>query len=51
MSNNEDYIREKAHLELESAYAEMAKDKNREKEALAWAEGTIRETEQLYAQD
>jgi len=26
--------------ELESAYAQMAKDKSREKEALAWAEGT-----------
>ncbi len=27
--------------ELESAYAQMAKDKSREKEALAWAEGTL----------
>jgi len=27
--------------ELESAYAQMAKDKSREKEALAWAEGTF----------
>ncbi len=26
---------------LESAYAEMAKDKKREKEALEWAEGTL----------
>ncbi|MCJ7493119.1 MAG: addiction module antitoxin [Deltaproteobacteria bacterium] len=27
--------------ELESAYAQMAKDKSREKEALEWAEGTF----------
>lgn len=27
--------------ELESAYAEMAKDKSREKEALEWAEATL----------
>jgi len=27
--------------ELESAYAEMAKDKTREKEALQWAEATL----------
>ena len=27
--------------ELESAYAQMAKDKRREKEALEWAEGTL----------
>jgi hypothetical protein len=27
--------------ELESAYAEMAKDKTREKEALEWAEATL----------
>jgi len=27
--------------ELESAYAEMAKDKHREKEALEWAEATF----------
>ncbi len=27
--------------ELESAYAEMAKDKAREKEALQWAEATV----------
>ena len=28
--------------ELESAYAQMAKDQRREKEALEWAEGTLR---------
>ena len=28
---------------LESAYAEMAKDKSREKEALAWAEDTFKD--------
>ena len=28
---------------LESAYAEMAKDTKREKEALAWAEATFRD--------
>ena len=27
--------------ELESAYAQMAKDKRREKEALEWAEGAL----------
>jgi predicted CopG family antitoxin len=27
--------------ELESAYAQMAKDKSREKEALEWVEGTF----------
>lgn len=28
---------------LESAYADMAKDKEREKEALEWAEGTFKD--------
>jgi predicted CopG family antitoxin len=31
------------HPDLESAYAEMAKDKNREKEALKWAEVTFKD--------
>ena len=30
--------------ELESAYAQMGKDKSREKEALEWAEGTFRDS-------
>ena len=30
---------------LESAYAEMAKDRNREKEALEWAEGTFKDAD------
>lgn len=31
------------HPNLESAYAKMAKDKNREKEALEWAEVTFKD--------
>ena len=31
------------HPNLESAYAEMAKDKKREKEALDWAETTFKD--------
>ena len=31
------------HPNLESAYAEMAKDKRREKEAVEWAESTFRD--------
>ena len=31
------------HANLESAYAEMAKDKTREKEALEWAEITFKD--------
>jgi hypothetical protein len=31
------------HPDLESAYAEMARDKNREKEALKWAEATFKD--------
>ena len=30
---------------LESAYAEMAKDRNREKEALEWAEATFKDAD------
>ncbi len=32
------------HPNLESAYAEMAKDETREKEALEWAEATFQDT-------
>jgi hypothetical protein len=32
------------HPDLESAYAEMAKDKRREKEAIEWAEITFKDT-------
>ncbi len=31
-------------LDLESAYAEMARDEKREKEALDWAEATFKDT-------
>jgi hypothetical protein len=31
------------HTDLESAYAEMAKDKRREKEAIEWAEITFKD--------
>ncbi|MBI4296436.1 MAG: addiction module antitoxin [Chloroflexi bacterium] len=31
------------HANLESAYAEMAKDESREKEALEWAEETFKD--------
>lgn len=31
------------HPDLESAYAEMAKDKKREKEAAEWAEATVKD--------
>lgn len=31
------------HPDLESAYAEMAKDKQREKEATEWAENTFKD--------
>jgi len=33
-----------ARPNLESGYTQMAKDKEREKEALDWAEGTFRDT-------
>jgi predicted CopG family antitoxin len=31
------------HADLESAYAQMAKDKKREKEAAEWAEATVKD--------
>jgi hypothetical protein len=34
--------------QLEASYAEMAKDKKRESDALIWAEATIKDSETMF---